>query len=182
MIIVARKIKIIALLIVLILVPIIAINLINWNTDKKSEPVSNIAAESDQLDLNNKIKITSQNSEEDFFAEYRIERERVRGKETGVLREIANNVSNDKKTRDIASLKLVELVEEAEKELQAEAMIKSQGFQDCAVIITPKSTTVMIESNGVQIQGQEQIRKAVSIATGCIEKNISVVTHHHAQQ
>jgi hypothetical protein len=32
------------------------------------------------------------------------------------------------------------------------------------------------------IERQEEIRKAVSIATGCIEKNISIVKRQHIEQ
>ncbi|MDD3364466.1 MAG: SpoIIIAH-like family protein [Syntrophomonas sp.] len=176
MIISTRKIKILAVISAVIIIPFIGLNLINLSMNVKSRPVSNTVVEPDRSDITIPMNLQSQDEERiNFFAEYRMERERVRGKETGLLREIANNSSSDKKARDTACLKLVELAEKAEKEMQAEAMIKSQGFQDCAVIITPKSTTVMIESTSTQIERKEEIRKAVSIATGCIEKNISIV-------
>ncbi len=176
MIISIRKIKILAVIIAVIIIPFIGINLINLSMNSRSEPVNNTVVESGSSDIKVQNNLQPQNRERiNFFAEYRMERERVRGKETGLLREIANNSSSDKKARDTACLKLVELAEKAEKEMQAEAMIKSQGFEDCAVIIAPKSTTVMIESSNTPIERQEEIRKAVSIATGCIEKNISIV-------
>ncbi|PKM78603.1 MAG: hypothetical protein CVU90_00980 [Firmicutes bacterium HGW-Firmicutes-15] len=176
MIISIRNIKILAVISAVILIPFIALNLINLSMNAKSRPVSNTVVGPDTSDITIRTNLKSQDEEKiNFFAEYRIDRERTRGKETELLREIANNSSSDKKARDAACLKLVELAEKAEKEMQAEAMIKSQGFEDCAVIIAPKSTTVMIESNSTQIQHQEEIRKAVSIATGCIEKNVSIV-------
>jgi stage III sporulation protein AH len=174
------KIKIFAIIIAVIMIPFIGINIINLSMNAKSRPVSNTVVEADSLDLTIGTNLKSQDWERiNFFAEYRMERERVRSKEIGLLREIANNPSSDKKARDIACLKLVELAEKSEKEMQAEAMIKSQGFEDCAVIITPKSTTVMIEGNSMQIDRQEEIRRAVSIATGAIEKNISIVKRQH---
>ena len=180
MIISTRKIKMLAVITAVILIPFIGLNLINLSMDVKSEPVNNTVVESSSSDIRVKNNLQSQDGDRmNFFAEYRMERERVRGKEIGLLREIANN-SSDKKASDMARLKLVELAEKAEKEMQAETMIKSQGFQDCAVIISPKSTTIMIESNSTPIERQEEIRKAVSIATGCIEKNISIVKRQRA--
>ncbi len=178
MIVVNRTKTAIALLIALIFIPMVGINLSQLDQNVQSNSAINTPAESDNLD--NALKSLVKSSDQtNFFAEYRMERERVRGKETGLLREIANNVASDKKARDIAALKLVELAEEAEKEMQAEAMIKSQGFQDCAVIITPNGITVMVESNSMQIEGQEQIKRAVSMATGYTEKNISIVKRQH---
>jgi stage III sporulation protein AH len=175
--------KIIAAILVIILIPFIVINLINLCINGKAEPVNNTIIESANsgIGFQNNLRLEDE-KKINFFAEYRMDRERVRSKEMGLLREIANSSSSDKKARDIACLKLVELAEKAEKEMQAEAMIKSQGFEDCAVIIAPKSTTVLIESNSMPIERQEEIRKAVSIATGCIEKNISIVKRQHIEQ
>jgi stage III sporulation protein AH len=176
MIISTRKIKMIAIITATILIPFIGINLINLSMNAKSTPVSNQVVEPAKPDITVQNKLQPQDEERiNFFSEYRLERERVRGKEIGLLREIANNPTSDKTARDTACLKLVEVAEKAEMEMQAEAMIKSQGFRDCAVIIASKSTTVMIESNSIKIEHQEEIRKAVSIATGSVEKNISIV-------
>ena len=63
-----------------------------------------------------------------FFSEYRLERERIRGKQTELLKDIAGNPSNDKKVRDAAAMKLVEVADTVEKEMQAETLIKSEGI------------------------------------------------------
>ena len=72
-----------------------------------------------------------------FFAEYRMERERVRGEQVELLREMLNNPNVDEKSRAAAAAHLVQISEALEQEIKTEALIIARGFQDCVVIIQP---------------------------------------------
>ena len=70
---------------------------------------------------------------------------------------------------------MVQLADREEKEMHAEALIKAQGFADCAVIMSPTATMVMISGNLADTVDQDRIRRSVSVATGFTEKSVSVL-------
>jgi len=183
MIISLNRVKLLAIITAIIVIPFIGLNLINNCLKTTSAPTSKMV---DQLNNGSNLSAINQSvtevQERGFLAEYRIERERIRSKEMTLLKEISNNTAGTPKAREAAYLKLVYLADREEKEMQAEAMIKSQGFQDCVVVVTASNTTVMVEGNSLAATQQEAIKKAVSIATGSTEKTISVVKLQDAQQ
>jgi len=180
MIVIQNRLKIYAIITAVILIPLLCITVFKRDAGLKSQPVDKTVVESE--DEKRAVQDKSLQLEDDFFSEYRMERERVRSKEIVMLREIVNNPASVQKAREAAYIKLVDLADREEKEMQAEAMVRSQGFQDCAVVITPKNTTVMLEGDSPGTADQEEIRKAVSIATGSMDKTISVVNLQHYQK
>jgi len=180
MIIIQNRLKIYAIIAAIILIPLLGAAIINKHESLKSQPVGKNLVESTDEDIT--VLDKSPQSEDDFFAEYRMERERVRSKEIVMLREIINNPDSVQKAREAAYVKLVDIADREEKEMQAEAMIKSQGFQDCAVVISSKNTTIMLEGDSPGTAEQQAIKKAVSIATGSTDKTISVVNLQHYQK
>jgi len=111
----------------------------------------------------------------DFFSEYRLERERIRSKEIEMLREIINNSTNEKEVRQAALLRLVQITEDMEKEMKAENLVKSKGFEECVVIIHPQSITVVVEENSLRLDKEEEIKELVSRAIQCNEDNLSII-------
>lgn len=176
MIISVNRVKLLAIITAIIIIPFIGINLINNYLQVKTAPTSKIIGEtSEENGLTAVNPPVIEVKESGLLAEYRMERERVRSKELTQLKEITNNAAAAPKAREAASIKLVNLVGREEKEMQAETMIKSQGFKDCVVVVTEVNTTVMVEGNNLVAADQEAIRKTVSSATGSTEKTVSVV-------
>ncbi|MDR1159807.1 MAG: SpoIIIAH-like family protein, partial [Syntrophomonadaceae bacterium] len=69
----------------------------------------------------------------DFFATYRVERERIRGHQTEMLQSIINDRNTEKTAREAASMQLMNISADMEREMKAENLIKSLGFLDCVV-------------------------------------------------
>jgi stage III sporulation protein AH len=110
-----------------------------------------------------------------FFAEYRMDRERLRGKQVEMLREILNKSSSDKEARQAASLRLVEISTDMEREMKAENLIKSKGYQDCVVIIQPESTTVVVAAEHLQLDQEQEIIALVSKVTKAREDQVVII-------
>lgn len=111
-----------------------------------------------------------------FFAEYRMERERVRGKQIEMLGEIIGNQSVEKGARETASLRLVQITEDMEKEMKAEALVKSKGFAECVVIVQQHTTTVVIKTDNLRLDKEKEISELVSRITQYSEENICIIT------
>lgn len=138
-----------------------------------NEAVSTVEAVTD----NKKSLLPSEPSDE-FFAEYRLERDRTRGKQVEMLREILNQASAEKDARQAASLRLVEIATDIEKEMKAENLIKSKGFQDCVVIIQPENTTVVVAADGLNTDQEQELTKLVSRSTKNPEQEIAIIVRN----
>lgn len=175
-----RKLKQIAIISAIVIIPFICINLLNVGLHQDSQPVNQIAEDADVLEQAVNQKVNEQLSEGmGFFSEYRLERERIRGKQTELLKDIASNPSNDKKVRDAAAMKLVEVADTVEKEMQAETLIKAKGFRDCAVIIEQAGVSIILDVNDLSEEQRAEITNISSLATGFKEDKITINARQH---
>lgn len=137
-----------------------------------AEPVTTNSLTAD-IDINEEIAKADLGS--DFFAEYRMERERLRGKQLELLKDIINNNANDEKARAAASMRMVEITADMEKEMKAENLVKSQGFQDCVVILQPQATTIVVQSENLTLAKEKELREIVSKATSISADKMSII-------
>lgn len=175
-----RKVKRLAIISAIIIIPFICINLLNISLNKDSQEVNQTIEKYEPLDQAVNQKINEQlNEGVGFFSEYRLERERIRGQQTELLKNIAGNPSNDKKVRDAAAMKLVEAADKVEKEMQAETLIKSKGVRDCAVIIEQVGVSIIVDIKELSEEQKADIIKLSSRATGFKEDKITINTRQH---
>ncbi len=164
-----------------ILIPVIGIIALDRTVDYFYKPVSQTETRNADLEaainkeLNQQLTETSR-QEQNYFASYRIKRDQVRGERMVLLREIAGNPATETTARDAAELKIIDLSERIEKEIQAETIVKSYGIPDCAVIIEENAVSVIIGKS----LGEEKMQgliSAVSRATGKKMENIHISVH-----
>lgn len=112
---------------------------------------------------------------DDFFAEYRMERERIRGKQIEMLRNIIDNKNIEKEAREAASLRLVQISNDMEREMKTEALVKSKGFEECVMIIQPDIITVVVEADPLRLDKEKELRDLVSQATEANPDKICII-------
>lgn len=170
-----RRIKQLAMITAIIVIPIIGLNLLHLSLNHDSQTTSSSMEKSTAPAalVGQKIS-TKQNDGMGFFSEYRMERERVRSKQIEMLKELAGNPSNTQKVRDEAAMKLVRVADATEKEMQAETLIRATGIRDCAVIIEDAGVSIILDSTAVSDEQKENIRKLSSLATGVKTDKISI--------
>lgn len=170
-----RSIKQLAIISAIILIPVICLNLLHFSLNHDSQTASHNVKQSATT-----VPVVSTKSDEQqfegmgFFSEYRMERERVRGRQIEMLKNLASNPSNAQKVRDEAAMKLVRVAERTEKEMQAETLIKAAGIRDCAVIIEDAGVSIILESTAVSDEQKEDIIKRSSLATGVKTDKITI--------
>ena len=125
--------------------------------------------------VNSQATPNSTGTEDSYFAEYRMERERMRGKQVEMLRELLNQSSSDKEARQAASLRVVEISADMEREMKAENLIKAQGYEDCVIIIQPESTTVVVAVEHLQLDKEQELTSLVSKVTKSREDQIVII-------
>lgn len=111
----------------------------------------------------------------DYFAEYRIERERARGALGDRLREIMESEAAAPEVRQEAAARYLELGRRAALESQAEALVKARGFHDVIVHLADGSAQVVVKARSLSQQQVAQIIDTVSRITGVRATAITVV-------
>ena len=84
---------------------------------------------------------------EDYFVNYRIQREQSRQEAKTMLSSLLN--SSVTKTKEEAQQKWLELSNKIEKEGQVENLLKIKGFQDAVVNVTKNGVNVMIYASSL---------------------------------
>ncbi|HHU85609.1 MAG: SpoIIIAH-like family protein [Pelotomaculaceae bacterium] len=115
--------------------------------------------------------------EQDFFVDYRLERERIRGQRVEWLREVINNANSTADTRQKAQEHLMVISRSMEKENELENLIRAKGFKEAAVFVDERSVTVIVESARESLTTEElsSITGLVSRGTGVDAQNIVVI-------
>ncbi|MEW6242734.1 MAG: SpoIIIAH-like family protein [Bacillota bacterium] len=110
----------------------------------------------------------------DYYVEARLERERAVSREEETLRALLADASTDAAAKAKASARLVEIAKNRTAEEQAEALIRSKGFEDALVIAIPNGAVVMVKAHDLAVQDVRIIGDAVMRALGIGPENISI--------
>lgn len=111
----------------------------------------------------------------DFFIDYKLERDRLRSQEADYLRELINNPNATKESRDQAQKDLITLSQRVEKEMVVENLIKAKGFEDAVIFISNDFANVVVKSSGLQQKQVSQITDIVTKTTGIPIEKITII-------
>ncbi|MBS4007824.1 MAG: SpoIIIAH-like family protein [Clostridium sp.] len=114
---------------------------------------------------------------EAFFVEYRLERDRVRGKELEMLNGMINNPEISQTGKKQAEEQLLALVETMEKELLVENMLKAHGFADAVFFYRGRIANVVVQAENLKDEEFMQIAEMVSGVTEVKIEEVTVVEH-----
>lgn len=124
------------------------------------------------------MEITPQengDSRDNFFSEYRIERDRKRSEQVEILREIVNNNNSSTQMRQEAQQKLIKISESLEKESKIENALIAKGFKEAVAVIQLDSVMVIVSSNGLRQDEIARISDIVVKVTGCKTEDVVIV-------
>ncbi|MEN6348390.1 MAG: SpoIIIAH-like family protein [Syntrophomonas sp.] len=144
--------------------------------DKPSASTNNNSRPGEQLNLKTNNKILEENTMgSDFFSGYRMERERVRGKQIDILNEVINEQDGDKQAKAQAAAQLIKLTEDMEKEMKTENLVKSKGYKECVVITQTGNISVVLKSPSFSAEDEKEIKNIVSKAMDCKEEKLCII-------
>lgn len=114
-------------------------------------------------------------AKESFFVEYRLERERTRGKQMALLREVIDNPSTNQEARSISQEKLLALGDFTAGELELESMLKAKGFGEVAVFLKETGATVIVQAERLSPGEAGRIMDLVVRETGLGQEKIIII-------
>lgn len=116
------------------------------NLEFASEPVVEVLAGGVQrtvseLDQNVVVSVASVPTK---FAEYRIEREKVRSRRLELLENTINDASLSEQYRQELQGELLNLLDNVAKETEIENLLKANGYLDAVILMENESATVVV--------------------------------------
>lgn len=115
------------------------------------------------------------NKNQDFFIDYRLERDRTRGQQVEWLKEIIDNAGTAGETRQKAQEHLMAISRSMEKESELENLIRAKGFTDAVVMVDESTATAIVAADRLSNVEVTAITELVSRGTGMELPKIAVI-------
>lgn len=123
----------------------------------------------------NQLVPVVKNLESDFFIEYKLERDRLRGQEADYLKELINNPNASAESKEKAQQELIALSQKVEKEMIVENLIKAKGFEDAVIFFSDEYVNIVIKTDGLLQKDIAQITDIVTKTTGFPIDKITII-------
>ncbi|WP_353892381.1 SpoIIIAH-like family protein [Proteinivorax hydrogeniformans] len=111
---------------------------------------------------------------DDFFIEYRLERERVRSRELDLLQQMINNPNVSEEAKLNAENKLLDIKEMMELELNVENSLKALGYPNAIMFIRENNVNVVINAEALTREELAKISEVVASSTGVARHQITI--------
>lgn len=113
--------------------------------------------------------------QDNFFIEYKIERDRTRSEQIEILREIVNNQNSSAQMRQEAQKKLIIIAEALEKESKVENALLAKGYGEAVAVMQESSVMVIISAESLRQDEVAQVSDIVTKMTGCRLEDVVIV-------
>ncbi|NLY39627.1 MAG: SpoIIIAH-like family protein [Firmicutes bacterium] len=110
-----------------------------------------------------------------FFAEYRLQRDRVRAQEIEMLEGVINNENASPEAKAEAEALLLSIVDLMEQELMIENVLKAQGFADAIFFFQNRVASVMVKQAELSEREFVQVTETVAGIVGIDREEVQVI-------
>ena len=114
-------------------------------------------------------------STENYFEDYKANRQNVRDTEIAYLDSIISNAQSDVDTVKDAQNQKIEIVRSMESELTIEGLLIASGFSDAIVTVHTGSVNVVIKADEISKEQAAKILEIVQDETGEAAQNIKII-------
>lgn len=113
-------------------------------------------------------------TESDYFAEHRLERDRERSARIEMLKSMMNNPNLDATARARAQVEIIKATTRREQERQIERLIMAQGFADAVVVFGEENTVAVVRAESLTEGEALTIAETVCNISGLSLRNVRV--------
>jgi stage III sporulation protein AH len=110
----------------------------------------------------------------EFYAAYKLERDRVRSVQAELLRSAAMDKSLSESRRAQLTEELMTLLRKNEQEVETEALLQAKGFADAVVVLGTSGATVVVPSV-LSAKEAAEIGELVSRVCGTAPEHITIM-------
>lgn len=117
------------------------------------------------------------NSEDSYFAEARLSRQKARDEAVSILNVTVENESADEDAKAAATESIQVMAQSAMKESRIENLVIAKGYDECVVFINDNGVNVIVQKpeNGLQQEDIARIRDIVISETGVSAEQIKII-------
>lgn len=141
-----------------------------------------INAELVNAETENEVMTGAAAISDEFFADYKIEREQTRSQHVALLEDITKEEDSDKDTITMAQQEVISLVKLSEQEMTMENLIRAKGFNDAIVFIHDGYVNVVIDATQLTTSQAAQIQNIVNKESGVEIDKISIATNNSVEE
>ncbi|ACL69381.1 SpoIIIAH-like family protein [Halothermothrix orenii] len=138
-------------------------------------PSDEMVVEDTPEDINYTQAQDEEDSDENFFTEYRLERDKARSEQISIYREMVNNPNTDEAIKKDAQQKMMDLTEKMEKEMEIESLIRARGYKDAIAYIHDGAVDVIIQTGGLSRDDVAKIGDIIVKTTGFDFKDVTII-------
>ena len=116
-------------------------------------------------------------SEDSYFAEARLSRQKARDEAVSILNVTVENESADEDAKAAATESIQVMAQSAMKESRIEYLVIAKGYDECVVFINDNGVNVIVQKpeNGLQQEDIARIRDIVISETGVSAEQIKII-------
>lgn len=111
---------------------------------------------------------------DEFFMEYRLERDRRRAQEIELLQSMFNASDDGSDIKQEVQYKLLAITNSIDQELTLEALIMARGYADAVAVVQPESVTIVVRSPDFTEEDAARIADLATRTTGVPLSKITV--------
>ena len=160
-----------------LIVVLVAVGYVNFliGSDAENEVVTDTGEEDIEIDGALQADDLAVMSTEDYFSDYKLNRESVRETEITYLDSIIENENSDAETVKDAQSQKIEIVRIMEAELTIEGLLAAGGFSDAIVTVQTGSVNVVLNEQQITKEEAAKILDIVREQTDEPAQNIKVI-------
>ncbi len=114
-------------------------------------------------------------SSDNYFEDYKANRESVRDTEVAYLDSIISSDNSDAETVKDAQDQKIQIVQRMESELTIEGLVMAAGFEDAIVTVQEGSVNVVLKADQISKEDAAKVLEIVRQETGESAQNIKVI-------
>ncbi len=114
-------------------------------------------------------------AEEDYFTEYRLERERSRSQQLEILQDLAGNPQTSQKGKEEAEASIIKLQQAMENETALELLLQARYNRKVGVFVQEKQVSIVMSGTDLPSGTAEQIALLVDQQTGIGFENVVIL-------
>lgn len=131
--------------------------------------------EKSEIDALETMALESNINSKNYFVEYRLSRDKLRGTLVERLDGIVKDENTNENSRAEAQKEIMRIGNNSEKELQIEGLVKGKGYEDALVFLTDKDIKVVVSSPDIGEQDMVKILEIVKSETEYTIDNIKIM-------
>lgn len=126
----------------------------------------------------NEVMTSNTALDNEFFVDYKIERDKSRSQHISMLEDISKEEDGDKDTKTLAQQEVINLVKLSEQEMIIENLIRAKGFNDAIVFIHDGYVNVVVDAQQLTTSQAAQIQNVINKQIGVAIEKISIATNN----